>query len=214
MPAWSAGVQSGTRGAQPTPASDAAGVLYFVSDEDVLERWSGSAWVQVAVNQGGTPSGTAFPGSPVSGDMYYRTNVRGGMLFRYDGTRWLSEQEFFHNYSAENVGNGTVGRYALPRDYAAWLERYDIVCYCGATANGSNYKQLRLLTDVADTTSTTIATWSLATFTQNQWGGASGNIGAATALTAMVLKLDVIDGAGSPGAIYPKVLVYYRLIAT
>jgi hypothetical protein len=50
MPAWSAGVQSGTRGAQPTPASDAAGVLYFVSDEDVLERWSGSAWVQVAIN--------------------------------------------------------------------------------------------------------------------------------------------------------------------
>jgi hypothetical protein len=61
MPAWSAGVQSGTRGAQPTPASDAVGVLYFVSDEDVLERWSGSAWVQVAINAVEAPADPTLP---------------------------------------------------------------------------------------------------------------------------------------------------------
>lgn len=40
----------GLRSAQPTPRANAEGQLYFVADEDVCERWSGSAWQQVAVN--------------------------------------------------------------------------------------------------------------------------------------------------------------------
>jgi len=36
--------------------------------------------------------GTSFPASPASGDLAYRTDL--GMLFFYDGTRWVSEQVF------------------------------------------------------------------------------------------------------------------------
>lgn len=39
----------GLRSAQPTPASGAAGQLYYVTDELKLERWSGSAWQAVSV---------------------------------------------------------------------------------------------------------------------------------------------------------------------
>lgn len=38
----------GLRSAQPTPASGAAGQLYYVTDEGVTERWSGSAWQDVS----------------------------------------------------------------------------------------------------------------------------------------------------------------------
>ena len=42
----------GLRSAQPTPPAEAIGQLYIVTDEDVVERWSGTAWVQVATNGG------------------------------------------------------------------------------------------------------------------------------------------------------------------
>jgi hypothetical protein len=38
----------GTRAAQPTPTADQAGTFYFVNDEGLMERWSGSAWEAVA----------------------------------------------------------------------------------------------------------------------------------------------------------------------
>lgn len=37
-------IQRGTRASQPSAASVAAGTLYFVTDETVLERSSGAAW--------------------------------------------------------------------------------------------------------------------------------------------------------------------------
>lgn len=46
-------IQSGTRAAQPAATAVAAGVLYFVTDEGELERSTGAAWVQVAVNEVG-----------------------------------------------------------------------------------------------------------------------------------------------------------------
>jgi len=52
MPAWELGVRTGTR-AESTALSltaDHKGTLFFVTDEDVMERWSGSAWVQVGIN--------------------------------------------------------------------------------------------------------------------------------------------------------------------
>lgn len=44
MAKWEAGVGYGSRAAQPTPTSNEAGKLWYVSDEELLERWSGSAW--------------------------------------------------------------------------------------------------------------------------------------------------------------------------
>lgn len=40
-------IKRDTRANQPTPSANAAGVLYYVTDESVLERWSGSAWETV-----------------------------------------------------------------------------------------------------------------------------------------------------------------------
>lgn len=50
---WRDGIQSGLRSAQPAFGDVAIGTLYFVTDEGELERSTGAAWVQVAVNETG-----------------------------------------------------------------------------------------------------------------------------------------------------------------
>lgn len=48
---WRDGIQSGLRSAQPAASAVAIGALYFVTDEGVMERSTGSAWVEVAINE-------------------------------------------------------------------------------------------------------------------------------------------------------------------
>ena len=87
MPLWDTGVQYGNRAGQPTPNAKQSGTLYFVSDEDVLERWSGSAWQQVAINAAASlDTGASFPGSPTTSDRYRRSDLAYAILV-YDGTR-------------------------------------------------------------------------------------------------------------------------------
>jgi hypothetical protein len=52
-------------------------------------------------------SGTSFPGSPASGDLLFRTDL--GMLAYYDGTRWLTVNEYAVGLAVQDtlVGAGT-----------------------------------------------------------------------------------------------------------
>lgn len=50
---WRDGIQSGLRSAQPAFGAVSVGSLYFVTDEGVLERSTGAAWVEVAINETG-----------------------------------------------------------------------------------------------------------------------------------------------------------------
>jgi len=47
-------------------------------------------------------SGTAFPGSPTSGQFFYRTDRR--LEYFYDGTRWLTKQLFLSSSTPEDAG--------------------------------------------------------------------------------------------------------------
>jgi hypothetical protein len=52
-------IQRGTRAAQSTPTAGQAGILYYVTDEEVTERWSGTAWESFAdTGSGYAPGGT------------------------------------------------------------------------------------------------------------------------------------------------------------
>ena len=100
----------GTRAGQPTPTVDQVGTLYFVTDEFVLERWSGTAWVRIGSNPG-ADAGTSFPGGPSSGDRFYRTDHAEG--FRYDGTRWLCDRPHVVMQSAgATTGDGLYAKTA------------------------------------------------------------------------------------------------------
>ena len=54
----------------------------------------------------GTPAGTSFPGSPSTNDLFFRTDL--SYLFFYDGTRWLSQQQFVVSIP-DRVGGTNLG---------------------------------------------------------------------------------------------------------
>jgi hypothetical protein len=90
--------------------------------------------------------GTAFPTGPASGDEYYRTDIRGGMLFRYDGTRWLSDELFDTNFVtlALTATNFIGGKAFDAAGLDVWVERVDVTIAVQTTNNGSNHWIVRL----------------------------------------------------------------------
>ena len=83
--------------------------------------------------------GTAFPVSPYTGQTFYRTDLRGGMLFRWNGTYWLSEQEYTQGASREDnlAATGILVRVPVPQDLDIYLTRVDSAYYFSAN-DGSN----------------------------------------------------------------------------
>jgi hypothetical protein len=83
---------------------------------------------------GGDPSGTSFPVSPVNGDRFVRLDIRGGMLFKYDGTRWLSDQIF----SVQGIYQGiTVDSWfymPVPADLPIFVTHAHFLMYVSAVA--------------------------------------------------------------------------------
>jgi hypothetical protein len=80
-------------------------------------------------------SGTAFP-TAATGDRFYRTNIRGGMTFIYDGTRWVSEQLFLimdERFSGLAASSSSV-YWPLPADYPLWVDSWDHTLFVSATA--------------------------------------------------------------------------------
>lgn len=93
------------------------------------------------------PSGTAFPTGPTSGQFYYRTDIKGGMLFQFDGTRWLSDQLFSFS-SLFNDGSSSALNWGAGFD-SAGLDVYLTRCEAsgrvsGGTHNGSNHWVIRV----------------------------------------------------------------------
>jgi len=54
----------------------------------------------------GVSAGTSFPGSPATNDMYFRTDR--SLLYFYDGTRWLTVQEYIVPISVQDLLQGSV----------------------------------------------------------------------------------------------------------
>lgn len=117
--------------------------------------------------------GTAFPGSPATGDHYYRSDL--GMEFRYDGTRWLSSQLFSMSpdlftagaasvtgiISATTVAYRRTWSPALQGGTDIWLEDWHCSFFInGGTALGASHKWVITLASIRDTNGTadTVAT--------------------------------------------------------
>lgn len=73
----------------------------------------------------GLSTGTSFPGSPTTGDIFWRSDR--SIEYFYDGTRWLSTQLFtlqIDQQDALNPSTGTVG--FRNRTVNPWAGKYDI----------------------------------------------------------------------------------------
>ena len=90
---------------------------------------------------GGLSSGTSFPVSPTTDDVFYRTDRR--LLYFWDGTRWLTTNLYREHLSlgtASQTVAFTVGRLApWYTTYDLWMETFHGITNAAATNNGSNY---------------------------------------------------------------------------
>jgi hypothetical protein len=84
-------ILSDTRANQPTATAVAIGTLYFVTDEDVLERSDGTDWAEVAIN---TTAHAAIDHTGITG-------VGGGGSATFVGTR-------AYNNAVQSLANNTA----------------------------------------------------------------------------------------------------------
>lgn len=126
-------------------APDADHVRLWIDDADGKPKMVDES--DVVVPLGGYPYGTAFPGSPASGDIFYRTDRN--MEYFYDGTRWVTTQIFFIEFKHEDSGftwpltatSATTHRAILPfgDDYDVWLMDWYLTTSVATTNNGTNF---------------------------------------------------------------------------
>lgn len=181
------------------------------ADGDVL-TWvaAGSKWEPAAPASGsGTPSGTAFPGSPATNDRFIRTDRN--IEYFYDGTRWLSTQLLSISYQILNTGVTADSTYylAVPYQgtYSIWLERIDIAYH--RTAAGE-WDLLLGRMDNANVT-TNIVTLDGAGDPTSSWRHKSATINALlnSSAEALTITADEISGTA---AYYGGGVILYRLV--
>lgn len=139
-----------------------------VAADDLIEiETAGGNSRKVKSQHAGIAGGTSFPGSPSSGDRFWRSDLK--MEAVYDGTRWLSTQLFFVSLSGggDSLGpytatTGGIRRAHTPysNTYDFYLETFQFSSITNSANNATNYMSVELLScnGAATTTQSTITT--------------------------------------------------------
>ena len=185
------------------------------TDGQVLTADSGQTLGLKWAAAGGIASGTSFPGSPATNDLYFRTDR--GLVYYYDGTRWLT----LTLYSApmpnfENLSGGVQGHWtptAAMSTYSIWLEQRICASIVVGTTNATNYWAFQLQYKTAPNTDTNVTGASFDTTTDSATTYTPHVVSIASSLgsTALVLEANITI-TGAPGNLYAFPLVTYRLI--
>jgi hypothetical protein len=170
-----------------------------------------------------TGSGTSFPGSPATNDHFYRTNIRGGMMFFWDGTYWLSEQQFSCPFYADDKsGYFAADQFPLPRDLDVYLVAWSVTCYVATTNDATRYWHGDMQCTLVDNSATaSLGSWSSQSKTASQWNICSGALtpalldttGEAAGNRIGVWVAGTYTGV-TPGHLWMRTDVAYRLRAT
>jgi hypothetical protein len=172
--------------------------------------------------------GTSFPGSPSTGDRYWRTDLE--MEFFYDGTRWLSttlhnitialhnvtdvKQNFSATTSAANRGPAP----ALSGGSDIWLEEWIVgFTVTGGTALGASHKWVGDLIAIQDGTASTTSIEFV-----NIDSGSSGVFRRSVVTIAALMNNGTAHDllqvnwtkTGTPGTLQGYHEVTYRIVAT
>lgn len=212
-------IQRGTTAAKPAATAVDVGTLYFDTDLDGLYRSNGTSWDSVEradVASGGLSAGTSFPGSPATNDRYFRTDR--GLVYYYDGTRWVTETLYHLPLSGSDRGISTItANQAHYSSATMWEDLYDayLVDYCwqvniATTNNASNYWSWELQKlEATATTGTVIVTPTSAALST---GWSSGRTAINAVHTDIGSLRNNVNKTGTPGAFAGMFAVTYRLV--
>jgi hypothetical protein len=161
-------------------------------------------------------SGTAFPTNPATGDTYLRTDRN--LLYFYDGTQWLTINEYSVTWSWWQTALGLEPFSISPaytysgvigQEYSAYISTAIYMAAVVAPNDPANYWtiQLRSLSDagsvvILDTWSTS-ASAAATTITREQ------HVNTATTNRQIIIR---IEKTGAPGAIHLYSTIHYRRI--
>ena len=211
-------------------ASGAAGRLAIGTAGQVLTVNSGATapeWAAAAGGGSGISSGTAMPGSPSDGDLFYRTDLDLLCRYRSTGTRWVTTNLYrtlFNNITpfTAKTSSSAINRGSIPFDYDIYLElvEVDLLLSTGGTWNASN-KWVVELFRWNGSSYTAVSGASLDTSTSN----AGGSEAADTRVSRKITVGGVVAAApgdiyteatktGAPSGIIAIVTIVYRLIVT
>lgn len=168
----------------------------------------------------GTPSGTTFPASPGTGQQFFRTDL--GLECYYDGTRWLTKNEYAVSLNGSQGAwtATTVSSLMTVNDQSQsgmWITRFLANTFIlSGTSNGSNYFTVQLQSaDAADVAHTNLgSSFTTASDAVNTHVKHTVVVGAAVN-TAHTYISPALTKTGTPGSLYFfGSTVFYRLIVT
>lgn len=157
-------------------------------------------------------TGTSMPGSPSTNDRITRTDL--GLDAYYDGTRWLTVEEFTWEFSFTNATAGQTQYVPLRTAYDIYVTDILSSVIVFTTNNGTNYWSFNLFTVTSANAESSIGSHNTSGYAAGAWTPGSTAINTAVA-TSSFKALDVhLDKVLTPGALYGGIQVNYRLILT
>jgi hypothetical protein len=159
----------------------------------------------------GVPSGTSFPGSPATNDIYFRTDR--GLLYYYNGTRWLTVDLYRQEIAGQTAltpfsANATLYAALWAAQYDVWM--VDLITNSAVltTNDGSHFWTIAL---TRGPSGTALASYTTAADTLGVNVGHRVSIGALTGTSDTYFAVDATK-TSTPGNLYLQAAVTYRLV--
>lgn len=198
-----------------------SGALVFGTSPTLVTPALGTPASGVLTNCTGLPlatgianygTGTSFPGSPASGDRFYRTDVNIECV--YDGTRWLSTQMFELDLTSLFDISGTTKSAAKPvpfsGTYGIWLVSWTSIMF---RSGGAGEWDVLLIYSNSANSDTTLDTQDGSADTVDTWYTRPRTLGSVLSTNARTLTIQGTLVSGT-AHLFAGAALFYRLILT
>jgi len=195
-----------------------AGIALSLTDTDGDGEFDTATIVNTGVPGpagSGIASGTSFPGSPASNDIYYRTDR--DILYFYDGTRWMTVSEYtlpMFDVILQNgiAANTEIARGGFDGTYDAYVTSVEFDSQVITTNDGSKFWTLKVSKYTPTSVETSLASQATSGDTVNNWVYHTVAVNAVVDRTTHTMVNFQVAKTSTPGNIYAHATIKYRLV--